>query len=78
MEIFPERILKLIEAHCNSRLGSSPKGTILIIENEWADGIKQDGKAEAPWILIATASREAKKEHVTVEGYHLEHLLFSI
>lgn len=39
---------------------------MLIIENKWLDGIKQDGKAEAPWILTATASREAKKGPVSV------------
>ena len=50
-----------MKAQCNSRLGNSPGGNMLIIENEWLEGIKQDGKAEAPWILIATASREAKK-----------------
>lgn len=30
------------------------------------DGIKQDGKVEAPWILIANAAREAKKRRVRV------------
>lgn len=55
-----------MKTQCNSRLGNSPRGNMLIIENEWLDGIKQDGKGEAPWILIATASTEAKKGPVKV------------
>lgn len=30
------------------------------------DGIKQDGKVEAPWILVANAGREAKKRFVRI------------
>lgn len=32
-------------------MGNSLRGNMLIIENEWLDGIKQDGKAEAPCFL---------------------------
>lgn len=55
-----------MKTQCNNRLGNSPRGSMLIIENEWLDSIKQDGKAEAPWILIATVSREANKGPVRV------------
>lgn len=41
---------------------------MLIIENEWIDGTKQGGKAEAPWILITTAFKEAKKGPVRVQS----------
>lgn len=44
-----------MKTQCNRRLGNYPRGNILII-----DGIKQDGKVEAPWILVANAAGEAK------------------
>lgn len=48
--------LKHVKIQCNKRLGDYPREDILTI-----DGIKQDGKVEAPWISVANAAREAKK-----------------
>lgn len=57
---FPQKeVLKHVKTQCNRRLRNHPRGNMLRI-----DGIKQDGKVEVPWILIAHAAREDKNGFV--------------
>lgn len=68
-------VFEHVKTQCNRRLGNYPRGNILTI-----DVIKQDGKVQVPWILVANSARQAKKGLIKsiVKRYLLELLLFTV